>query len=67
MLLMSQAPTLRMLSMHHDTVPDQYLTALTSLRSLVNLRVRGKLKLWFILNSCCACSQKCHLMGLVSC
>ena len=40
MLLMSQAPTLRVLSVHHDAVPVQCLSALPSLQSLTSLTVR---------------------------
>ncbi len=43
MALMSQAPTLRALSMHHDAMPRQYVDALTSLRSLTTLEVRRSL------------------------
>lgn len=39
MALMSQAPTLRSLSMRHDTLPPQYLHALASLQSLTLLKV----------------------------
>ena len=40
MLLMSQAPTLRVLSMHHDVMPHHLLNALSSLRALTHLMVR---------------------------
>ncbi len=39
-LLMSQAPTLRVLSMHFDVMPHQNLHALASLRSLTHLTLR---------------------------
>ena len=39
-LLMSQAPTLRVLSVHHDAMPEQCLSALPSLQSLTHLTVR---------------------------
>ncbi len=45
MLLMSQAPTLRVLSVHHDAMPVQCLNALASLQSLTSLTVRKQ--------SCC--------------
>jgi len=41
MLLMSQAPTLRVLSMHHNVMPHHLLNALSSLRSLTHLMVRA--------------------------
>ncbi len=40
MLLMSQAPALLALSMYHDAMPQQYLGAVASLRSLTRLTVR---------------------------
>ncbi len=43
LLLVSQALTLRVLSMHHDALPHRYLNALASLRSLTHLTVRNSL------------------------
>jgi len=40
LLLMSQAPTLRVLSVHCSAIPAQYLQALPSLRVLTHLTVR---------------------------
>ena len=56
-LLMSQAPTLQVLSMHHHAVPQQYLPALASLRSLTHLTVRNNVAVCLSIAPCiCRCS-----------